>query len=167
MSSTDDTSPELTEQTRQQLREELDVLREQRAELGPLSDDVPGDRADAAEQLCRADDAAHIDARITEINRLLAAGPAGPGVGTDPDAPAGLPDGSSVTLRFPDGVTVTLRAAAIPEAVPESERIHSLSLDSPLGRALAGASAGDTVRYETPAGERRAEVVKIERGQAS
>jgi transcription elongation GreA/GreB family factor len=160
MSSTNDTSPELTELTRQHLREELAVLREQRGELGELSDDVPGDGADAAEQLVRAEEAARIDARVTEINRLLAGGSAVPGA--DLDAPNGLPDGSVVTLRFDDGATVTLRAAAIPEAIPDSERDDSLSLDSPLGRALAGASAGDTVSYETPAGERRAEVVKIE-----
>jgi transcription elongation factor GreA len=162
MSSINDVSPELTEQTRQHLREELDVLREQRDELGPLSDEVAGDGADSAEQLRRADDAARIDVRITEINRLLAGGSPVPGAGTDPDAADSLPDGSAVTLRFDDGTTATLRAAAFPEAIPDSERDDSLSLDSPLGRALAGTSAGDTVSYDTPAGERRAEVVKIE-----
>jgi transcription elongation factor GreA len=160
MSSTNEASSELTELTRKHLREELDALREQRGELGPLSDDEVGDRGDAAEQLRRADDAARIDARIAEINRLMASGSASPGPGIEPDD--GLPDGSTVTLRFDDGATVTLRAAALPEAVPDAERDDSLSLDSPLGRALAGASAGDTVSYETPGGERRAEVVTIE-----
>jgi transcription elongation GreA/GreB family factor len=160
MSSTHEAGPELTEQTCQHLREELDVLREQRGELGPLSDDEVGDRGDAAEALRRADDAARIDARITEINRLLASGSPGPGPGIEPDE--GLPDGSTVTLRFDDGATATLRAAALPESVPDSERDNALSLDSPLGRALAGASAGDTVSYDTPGGERQAEVVKIE-----
>jgi transcription elongation GreA/GreB family factor len=160
MSSTNDTGQELTEQTRQHLREELAVLREQRGELGALSDDVPGDGVDAAEQLGRADEAARIDVRVTEINRLLAGGSVSPG--PDLEGPSGLPDGSVVSLRFEDGATATLRAAAVPEAIPDSERDDSLSLDSPLGRALAGASTGDTVRYETPAGERQVEIVKIE-----
>ncbi|HEX4253294.1 MAG TPA: GreA/GreB family elongation factor [Pseudonocardia sp.] len=160
MSSTDDIDHDLTEQTRQHLREELAVLREQRDELGVLSDEVAGDGADAAEQLVRAEEAARLDARMTELNRLLAGGSAA--LITDLDTPNGLPDGSAVTLRFSDGATTTLRAAAVPEAIPDAERDDSLSLDSPLGRALAGASAGDTVRYDTPGGERQAKVVKIE-----
>jgi transcription elongation GreA/GreB family factor len=67
-----------------------------------------------------------------------------------------------VTLRFEDGSQETLHVAAISEAVRDEDRDHSLSIDSPLGRALAGTSPGDVVRYHTPGGARAAHVMAIE-----
>jgi transcription elongation factor GreA len=47
------------------------------------------------------------------------------------------------------------------ESDPASGR---LSIDSPLGRALAGARVGDEVTFEAPRGQRRLEVVAIDEG---
>src|SRR5581483_10027975 len=155
MTNSAEAAPELSEQTRQHLLAELETLNEQRSELGSLSnDDAVNDSGDAAEQLRRIDDATRIDDRIKEIRRLLAGGTALNGTATTPDQEGGLADGTVVTLRFDDGDTETLVAAAIPESVPDEQRSRSLSLDSPLGRALAGSAEGDTITYETPAGER-------------
>ena len=46
--------------------------------------------------------------------------------------------------------------------MPDGERASSLSLDSPLGQALADSAEGDTITYETPEGEQTAKVLKIE-----
>ncbi|HEY2204161.1 MAG TPA: GreA/GreB family elongation factor [Pseudonocardia sp.] len=147
----------LTEDTRERLDQELEVLRSQRAALDTGGDELGvGDRADDAEALRRRDDAQKIDERISEINRMLYTGEAL--VETDAE---GLPDGSTITLRHGDGAVETLRAVAITEAVPEGEEDSSLTLDSPLGRAIAGHKPGDTVSYETPEGTRRAEIVEI------
>jgi len=156
--------PGLTEQARQRLRDELEILRDQRRDLddGQGGGDRANDFGDRAETLRRADDVARIDDRIKEITRLLAVGASVPGVNTDQDMPDGLADGTTVTLRFEDGSVQTLYAVAITEEVPEQDQDRSLSLDSPLGRALAGRGAGDTIHYETPDGPRQAEVVKLE-----
>jgi transcription elongation factor GreA len=149
----------LTDETRQQLREELDVLRTQRRELteGDEPGDV-GDRADDAEQLQRQADAARLDDRIAELTRLLAGG-LPPGA-EDDDA---LPVDTKVTLRHADGETETLRVVAITEQARPGEEDSTVTLDSPLGEALAGHKAGDTIQVETPQGTREAEVVRIDR----
>jgi transcription elongation factor GreA len=163
MSNSTETAPELSEQTRQHLESELQTLTEQREDLGSLgNDDAVSDSGDAAEQIRRIDDANRIDDRVKEIRRLLAGGPSMNGAAASSEQEGGLADGSVVTLRFDDGDTETLHAVAIPEAVPDAERASSLSLDSPLGQALADSSPGDTITYETPGGERQAEVLKIE-----
>jgi transcription elongation factor GreA len=151
---------ELTEQAKQRLREELAVLRDQRAELGGgrADEDRGNDTGDSAEMLRRADEVGRIDSRIHEINRLLAGGVRGMGQ----DAPGGLVDGCQVTLRFEDGTEETWRATAIPESVPEEEQDRALSLSSPLGRALAGHVPGDTVEYQSPEGVHRVELIKLQ-----
>jgi transcription elongation factor GreA len=154
--------PGLNEQARQRLADELEMLREQRRDLEGGQGNEDNDFGDNAETLRRADDVARIDDRINEIIRLLAVGVLVPGVNTDQDTPGGLADGTTVTLRFEDGSVRTLYAVAITEEVPEQEQDRSLSLDSPLGRALAGRAAGDTIHYDTPDGPRQAEVVKLE-----
>lgn len=163
MSNSTEAVPELSEQTRRHLSAELETLTEQRSELGSLgNDDAVSDTGDAAEQIRRIDDANRIDDRVKEIQRVLAGGTSMNGPNTQAVGEHSLADGSLVTLRFDDGSTETLYAAAIPEAVPSADRAKSLSLDSPLGQALADSSAGDTITYETPDGERHAEVLEIE-----
>jgi transcription elongation factor GreA len=150
---------ELGEEARHRLRTELDVLREQRKALG-TGDDVQGlgDRADDADALNRLSEAAIMDERIGELTRLLAGASPTSGFTDEQNL---LPDGSRVTLRHGDGSVQSLRAVALTEQVPPGEEDSSLTLDSPLGRALAGHAAGDTVCYETPDGARRAEIVDI------
>lgn len=151
---------ELTEQAKQRLREELAVLREQRDELGGgrADEDRGNDTGDSAEMLRRADEVARIDSRINEITRLLAGRLPGPGQ----EQTGGLIDGCRVTLRFEDGAEETWLATVIPESVPEEDQDRALSLHSPLGRALAGHSEGDTVEYQSPEGIHRVELVKIQ-----
>lgn len=153
----------LSADARQRLEQELDVLRSRRADLdsGRMSEDRADDEADSAEMLRRADEVVRIDDRINEITRLMAVGGAVSGVSTHADTDGGLADGTMVTLRFDDGGVRTLRAVAITEAVPEGEEDSSLTLDSPLGQALAGHDVGDSVSYETPEGTVRAEIVGI------
>jgi transcription elongation GreA/GreB family factor len=163
MSNSTEAASELSDQTRQHLLDELETLTEQRMDLGLLgNDDGVNDSGDAAEQIRRIDDANRIDDRAKEIKRLLAGGTSMNGPAIAPEQEHGLADGSVVTLRFDDGDTETLYAAAIPESIPDAERASSLSLDSPLGQALADSVPGDTITYETPDGEHQAEVLKIE-----
>jgi transcription elongation factor GreA len=68
--------------------------------------------------------------------------------------------GMAVTVRDVDSgreATHTMVGAA--QSDPASGK---LSVDSPLGRALAGARVGDEVAFEAPRGARRLTVVSIE-----
>jgi transcription elongation factor GreA len=67
--------------------------------------------------------------------------------------------GVAVTVRDLDSgreAVHTMVSAA--ESDPASGRV---SIDSPLGRALAGARVGDQVTFDAPRGQRRLEVVAI------
>ncbi|MBA2324604.1 MAG: GreA/GreB family elongation factor [Pseudonocardiales bacterium] len=153
------TSVNLSDQARERLREELEVLRTQRGAVTDGLDEVDtaGDRMDGAETLRRHDEVAMLDDRITELTRLLAGGHA-PGE----QAANELTPGTRVTVRQPDGSVETLRAVAITEEIAPGEEDTALTVDSPLGKALAGHGAGDTVGVETPDGTRRMDVIDIE-----
>jgi transcription elongation factor GreA len=146
---------------RERLEGELAQVREQRrrmsAQLGGEDPTDPdrGDSGDAAAQLEGLDDLARTDQRIDEIQRLIA----GSGV---PDSEPGLADGTVVTLRFPDGDVTTFRIVAILEEAPSDGGEDVVTVDSPLGRALAGRRAGDPVTYAGPDGDLQAEVVAVD-----
>jgi transcription elongation factor GreA len=75
-------------------------------------------------------------------------------------ASGGAALGVAVTVRDLDSgreATHTLVSAA--ESDPAAGR---LSIDSPLGRALAGARPGDEVAFDAPRGRRRLEIVALE-----
>jgi transcription elongation factor GreA len=151
---------ELSAATRDRLEQELAQARTQRdrlaGQLGGEDADDPdttGDSGDAALQLEGQDDLARIDGRIEEIERQLAGGL---------DAAPGLADGTRVTLRFPDGDEATFRVVTIPEQAPADGQDDVVTADSPLGQALVGRGAGDTVSYEGPDGESQAEVVTVQ-----
>lgn len=151
---------ELDPATVWRLEQELDRVREQRrvlaAQLGgedPADPDV-GDRGDGALQLEGQDELSRLDRRIEEVERLLA----------DPSALeslSGLADGTIVTVRFPDGDEATLRVVTIPEQAPSADQDTVVTASSPLGQALVGRQAGDTIRYAGPDGELQAEVVAL------
>lgn len=146
-------------EARDRLEQELAQAREQRHRLAvqlggedPESPDT-GDRGDDANELEGLDDLARMDRRIEELERLLA----------DPaalDTPAGLADGTTVTLRFADGDESTFRVVAIPEQAPQDAQ-DVVTAASPLGQALVGRAAGDTITYEGPDGELRAQVLAL------
>ncbi|WP_405666156.1 GreA/GreB family elongation factor [Streptomyces sp. NBC_01166] len=103
-----------------------------------------GDRGDEADELERATELQHLDTRIAEIDgRLQEAAVAGPPrTGT-----AGV--GSTVTVRFADDAaeaTVQIREVA------ENLDRTMVTADSPLGHALLGHRAGDSVTYDAPEG---------------
>ncbi|HEY6422609.1 MAG TPA: GreA/GreB family elongation factor [Pseudonocardiaceae bacterium] len=147
--------------TRERLKSELAALRDRRRKLAAdLVDEEPvGDGGDQAQRLEWADDLAWIDDRITELTELLAGR-----VPVDPSTPVPrdhLPDGTQVTLRFSNGTEEDLRVVLVPEEASDPERDRVLTVDSPLGRALAGRGVGDTVTYPTPHGEASAKIVTL------
>lgn len=155
--SQDSGSTNFTDEERDRITEELADLRrrgdQMRAELQGDAETV-GDRGDAADALQRSEDLAGIDEQINRLTWLLAGGNA--------DTPGQLPNGTTVTLRFPGDAPIQMRIVHFLEETPAGEEDTTLTSDSPLGLALFGRRAGDTVTYSTPRGELQVELLAIE-----
>jgi transcription elongation GreA/GreB family factor len=144
----------------ERLEQELAALNSRRRELAEgLGDrDSAGDRADAATALEQSEDLSWVDERIAQVTAQIGQLRDGTAVGGDDE----LADGTVVTLRFADGTTRTMRAVAITEEIMDGEESTAMTIGSPLARALVGSRAGDTITYQSPSGEVRAEVIAIE-----
>ena len=143
---------------RENLAAELDRLRQRHdlLEVEVKNDrGMVGDHGDAAEAIQRADELAVLTERIHELDRRLREGP------THSGASSGLPSGTEVTLRFADGEVVTMQVIEIVEEAPIGRDAETLTARSPLGQALAGRKAGDTVTYSTPQGQNQVELLAV------
>jgi transcription elongation GreA/GreB family factor len=142
---------------RERVEAELADLRRRRdqlhAELQSNADET-GDSGDAADTLQRSEDLAGLDEQINRLNWLLAGGNA--------DTPGQLPNGTEVTLRFPGDEPLRMRIIHFLEETPAGEEDTTLTSDSPLGLALFGRRAGETVTYSTPRGELQVELLAID-----
>lgn len=147
--------PAVSGEARVRLEQELAALRGRREELAAEARELDrvGDRADDADALRLEDDIAALDARITQLSTALAGRRTGA---------RGVPDGTTVILRFSDGTVQTLRVVALTEEIPAGQEDNTVTADSPLGLALAGHQAGDTISYPAPAGEVRAEILSLQ-----
>jgi transcription elongation factor GreA len=152
---------ELSGHIQRRLRDELVVLRAQRDRLrgDNAEDHRAADTGDRAEALRSADDVFRIEDRINEINRVLTVGTASRAAGGKSST---LVEGSTVTLRFPDGDEETFYASSIHDIAPEGTQAELMGLNSPLGKALAEHTAGDTITWTTPTGSQQAVVVTIQ-----
>jgi transcription elongation factor GreA len=146
------------DEARENLAAELDRLKQRRDRLEvEVKNDrgMVGDHGDAAEAIQRADELVVLGDRINELDRRLRSGPA---LSDDSES---LPGGTEVTLRFPDGEVVTMHVISIVEETPVGREAETLTARSPLGQALAGHKAGDTVTYTTPQGENQVELIAV------
>ncbi|MEU3610327.1 GreA/GreB family elongation factor [Streptomyces sp. NPDC035033] len=144
----------LSETARAALHRELSELRAERdrvtATLGDAGE--PGDQADQADELQRATEADRLDARIEEIEGRLREASAAGAPSTDE---VGV--GSTVSVRFEDGSESTVHIGELADA----DDPDLVTADSPLGRALLGHTAGDSVAYATPLGRTAAVIVSV------
>jgi transcription elongation factor GreB len=140
------------------LRAELDQLwRVRRPEVTAAltAAAAEGDRSENAEYIYRKKELREIDRRIRHLTKRL--------------------DGITVVDRLPDD-TGQVRFGAWFDIVDDSDRLLTLrlvgpdetgmgqgyiSVDSPLGRAIRGRTAGDTVNVSTPAGEKSYRVTAV------
>jgi transcription elongation factor GreA len=144
------------------LRSELAALSAERVETARNgSDTQPGaDVADLA-QLAERDMAlAQLDERIARVRSHIATAEEGVvgGASDEPQVPGAALPGSWVSLRF--GTDDTAEAYLLAD-LEERGPLPVVTLGSPLGQALLGASSGATVTYQSPAGRRTVEVVEV------
>ena len=146
--SRDTGSKKFVEQERARLESEWTDLKRRRDQLrSDLQGDAEtvGDRGDAADALQRAEDLAGVEEQIGRVTWLLAGG--------NTTVEGQLPNGTEVKLRFSDGEESTMRVVNYIEETPAGAEDTTLTADSPLGLALFGRKAGETISYRTPRGE--------------
>ncbi|MGW3599488.1 GreA/GreB family elongation factor [Streptomyces sp. NPDC005167] len=144
----------ISDVAREALERELADLRAERKTVAATlrGGERVGDRADEADELQRGTELDRLDTRIAEVDgRLREAAVAGP-PRTDR---VGV--GSSVTVRFADTTEATVQIGEVAEVLDPT----LVTSDSPLGRALLGCRAGDTISYETPEGRSSAVVLSL------
>ncbi|MBU3686586.1 MAG: nucleoside diphosphate kinase regulator [Mycobacterium sp.] len=149
-------SKKFVEQERARLEAELADLKRRRDQLRTeLQGDAEtvGDRGDAADALQRAEDLAGVEEQISRLTWRLAGGNA--------TVDGQLPNGTEVKLRWPDGEEVKMRVVNFIEETPAGAEDTTLTADSPLGLALFGHKAGDTITYRTPRGEQQVTLLAI------
>ena len=137
---------------RQRLEAELAVLQSRRDGLLRVVPEETKDTADQAERALREMEAEQLEVSIRRIVRRLEAGD------TRVVSNGTVQVGESVVLDFGDGQPTGYVVAPPDEFVGGGSAI---SPQSPLGRVLLGARAGDTVRWRTPRGEMSATVVSV------
>jgi transcription elongation factor GreA len=145
----------MTQAARDRLEEKVEQLegearRDAAEKIGTAR--AEGDLKENAEYHAAKDDAAMLEAKIARIREQLRA--AEIVESADGDA-AGM--GSTVTYKD-DGKELEFKLVPSSEADPGNGR---LSIDSPMGRALSGAKAGDKRTLDTPRGSRDVRIISI------
>lgn len=150
---------QLTLAGKEALEAELNYLRMvRRAEVADwvkaAREGVHGDLADAAElsEAQRQQDL--VESRIAELARLLEEAE----VVRAPSVAGVIGLGSRVTFRDEEGID----AFTLVGPVEATFKVGRISVESPVGRALLGRRAGESVEVDTPAGRRRLEILKVE-----
>lgn len=151
-----DRSIQLTADGKARLEEELRQLREVRLpEITSLMQDSAetGDADDGSETEPLKDEYASVEARIRDLELTIEVAeiiPEG-----SPDGVIGL--GSHVTIRSDDGEETWVLVGPQEADAPEGR----LSSESPVGKALMGARAGETTVVATPGGEMSYAVIDV------
>jgi len=133
---------ELTEEKRPRIVAAIKAAREE------------GDLSENAEYHAAREEQGHLEARIRILEELLSnaevvEAPSGDAVGV----------GSRVTFR--DEASGDVKEITLVHRLEASMAEGKLSAESPVGRALMGASAGDKVTFETPNGPKNLAILTV------
>jgi transcription elongation factor GreA len=151
--------PYLTAEGKNRLKAELEELK------GPARNELAkrlraaiqmGDLSENADYHKAKEDQAFLEGRIQEMEYLLKNAT----IIEDTDRPKGqVAVGATVTVQEEDFEPETYYLVGAKEADPRNGRISN---ESPIGRALIGNKVGDVVSVQTPGGELRLKILKIE-----
>ncbi|MFL5825409.1 MAG: GreA/GreB family elongation factor [Thermoleophilaceae bacterium] len=150
----------MTQAELEQLRGEIDHLEgDGRREIAERIKTARewGDLKENAEYHAAKEEQAHLETKILRLRDRLQ----GAAIVEEGAAAAAGVVGLGATVEFVDetsGATQKFRLASAGQAKPGD---GTLSFDSPVGRALAGHGAGDTVTVPTPRGDRRLRITGI------
>jgi len=148
----------MTREGYDRLRRELEALtttaRSDVAERLRAARDHGGNPAENGELMDAIDEQSLLEQRISALETRLASARVVAAAG---DGTAGM--GTRVRLRSRTAGIVEYELVGAGEADPGGGRI---SIDSPVGRAIAGRRPGETIEVETPRRVRRLELLSVE-----
>lgn len=113
-----------------------------------------GDLSENAEYHAAKDEQGHLEARIRLLEDMLANAEV-------IEAPKGDRAQVGSKVGFRDTETGEEKEVTLVHRLEASMAEGKLSAESPVGRALLGASPGDTVTFETPSGSKKLEVLSV------
>ena len=113
-----------------------------------------GDLSENAEYHAAKDEQGHLEARIRMLEELLSNAEV-------VVAPTGDRVGVGSRIRFRDQDSGDEKDITLVHRLEASMADNKLSADSPVGKALMGASKGDTVTFETPRGPKKLELLEV------
>lgn len=155
-------SPYITAQGLQRLKQELDFLWSKRRPevVRALSAAAAeGDRSENAEYQYRKRELAGIDRRVRYLQKRI---PDLKPVSETPSNPSKVFFGAFVSLEDDDGETMRFRIVGPDEIDPDKQYI---SMDSPMAKQLLGKALDDEVLVKTPDGEKHWCVVEVRYAQ--
>src|SRR3989338_7475599 len=141
----------LTAEGKQKLEEELVHLKTtRRIEVADRIEAAKemGDISENAEYATAKDDQAFLEARINELEKILAFAK----IIEAPEAGEVVGIGATVVLEQEAGAVRTYTIVGYNEANPSEGKISN---ESPLGQALVGKRVGENVSVATPSGEKK------------
>ena len=113
-----------------------------------------GDLSENAEYHAARDEQGHLEARIRMLEELLSNAEV-------VQAPTGDTAQVGSEVRFRDTDSGEEKGVTLVHRLEASMAEGKLSAESPVGRALLGASAGKTVTFETPSGQKKLEILSV------
>ena len=113
-----------------------------------------GDLSENAEYHAAREEQGHLEARIRILEELLANAEV-------VSAPTGDSAQVGSKVRFRDADSGSEKDITLVHRLEASMAEGKLSADSPVGRALLGASKGDTITFETPSGQKKLEILTV------
>jgi transcription elongation factor GreA len=115
-----------------------------------------GDLKENAEYHAAKEEAAMLEARISRMREQLLLAEIVESV------EAGAAAGMGSTVAYTDGETGRAQRFTLVPSMDAKPGQGLLSIDSPVGQALAGSEAGDTVELQTPTGTRSVRIDAVE-----
>jgi len=148
---------EISPQGKAEAEAELEDLRENRrpvivAAIKAAREE--GDLSENAEYHAAKDEQGHLEARIRLLEDMLANAEV-------VDAPKGDKAQVGSKVGFRDAEAGEEKEVTLVHRLEASMAEGKLSAESPVGRALLGASPGDTVTFETPSGQKKLEILTV------
>ena len=130
-------------------RQEVKELLKEARSFGDLSENSEYDEAKNQQ--------AQVEHRIAELEFLIKNGEVVSEENIDKNV---VSIGSTVTIKYEDGREVTYQIVSSNEVAPLEKKISDLS---PIGMALVSHKKGDSVIIVTPAGDKEAKIVNVDR----
>ena len=150
----------LTKEGFQKLQDELDYLRKvKRQEVANRLHEAMegGELIENAEYEAAKNEQAFVEGRIQELDALLASAKIIEENGTKKKSD-GVQLGMKVTIKEGNFEPETFIIVGVAEANPREGKISN---ESPIGKAILGRKAGESVKVETPSGTYTVKILKI------